>query len=161
MKEVWNGLPVWAKGLIAVAAAGSAFIIGKKIFDAIQRSAELKHEKKELDDNSDAIKDLKNDGEVQSYPDSQYRTWANSLKVAFDGCGTSNGVWRNVLNALKNDLDVHKLVDAFGVQKIDRCGWGTGDDDYTLGQALADDLGENEVKEVNSILSKKNIKFRF
>lgn len=163
MKQVWMSLHPIARGIIAVAAVGTTMYVGYKAykyFSAADDRGDLKAE------NKDAAKDLKTlmqSGVKATYMDSQYTTWANQLKEAFDGCGTSNGTWRSIYGQMKNDVDVLKLQDAYGTRTFDECNWegNFGDFEGTLSQAIVHELSTNEQSELNKLLETAKISIRY
>lgn len=163
MKQVWMSLPVWARGVVVVAAVGTTVFVGYKAYKYFS-TADVRGDLKA--ENKDAAKDLKSlqqQGMKASYMDSQYTTWANQLKEAYDGCGTSNGTWRTVFGQMKNDVDVLKLQDAYGTRKFDGCNWegDFGDFEGTLSQAIVHELSSSEQSELNKILETAKITIRY
>lgn len=98
------------------------------------------------------ITKLQNTGQKQTYLDSQYSSYADALYTAMDGIGTNFDSIMRVFGAMKNDLDVAKLIAAFGIKE-----------DYNLSEWLADDLSEflGEPEKLNKLLASKGITYRF
>jgi hypothetical protein len=82
---------------------------------------------------------------------------AGKLFTAFNGCGTDNTVWRNVLSQLKNQSDWDALNKAYGVRKT-TC-WADMWNNYEGGLqgAFKNELTDSELAEANAILASKNI----
>jgi len=169
MKNLTTGLPSWAKGAIVVAAIGGAYLLYRKIDDLRGGSGgffEPDVPKTPLPStlNNEISQFAKN--YTQTYPDSNYVLLANKLFTAMYGYGTDEEAIYSVFRLMKNDLDVAKLIKAFGVRKSESS-WampfnfaGEGD----LAEWLAAELDDDEMKIVNGILmAAKNptIKFRF
>jgi hypothetical protein len=57
---------------------------------------------------------------------------------------------------MQNDLDVSKLIQAFGMRRIE---FSTRTD--SLAAFLRSELDSSELQKVNNILASKNIKYRF
>ncbi len=164
-KGLWAGMSPMGRTIVGVMGVafviGTTIFVGMKVYNSFIAHKDTKEGRDEIKETDKTVKQLQDKGIKLSYPEAQYKTWANSLKVAADGCGTSNQVWKNIFAALKTELDVYQLISAFGIQKIDDCGWGSGDSNYTLGQMLADELGDDELVEVNAMLTSKKINFQF
>ena len=159
MKQFWNQLPVWGKAIFLAVLAFGLYRAGRWVI----RQWNTKGQKQELNDNTTNIQNLQQQGLVASYSGGQYSTWTNQLKEAFSGCGTSNGVWRNVFSKMKNDLDVALLIDAYGVRTYDQCNWEGDFGDFTgsLSEALVNELSSSELQEVNKLLESNKVNFRF
>lgn len=67
---------------------------------------------------SDADK-LINKGVSPTYMDSQYIIFANALYSAMNGWGTDEVAVGKIMYRMKNDLDVNKLINAFGTKEGD------------------------------------------
>ncbi len=152
--STFEGLPGWAKGAIAVGSLGLVTLIGFSIRNGIKKRLALAKD-------SD-IKDLKKQGQVPSLSKSQMATLADELKVAFDGYGTDGVAVARVFDKMKTDLDVLALIDVYGIRKISSGRFNPEPDfDGGLAGAMLNELDSVQVSVVNSILAKKNIKFRF
>lgn len=129
----------------------------------IVKTFNTKGQRQELQDITTQISALQNQGVRPSYPSAQYSTWANQLRGAFAGCGTSNEVWRNVFSKMKNDLDVALLIDTYGVRTFDECNWEADFGDFTgsLSEALVNELSPDELAEVNKLLESNKVNYRF
>lgn len=167
LAQAYKGLPPKYRGIIAVgvsavAIAGISFA-GWKIYKYLKESKGRKQTELENKTGGKDLRDLQALGQKASYPDSQYATWANQLKEAFNGCGTSNGVWKTVFGSLKNEVDVLKLNQTYGTRTFDECNWefNFGDFTGTLSQALVHELSDSEMNEVNTMLEKAGIKYRY
>jgi len=141
-------------------------IVGFGIYRAsrwIYRQWTTRGQKQELSDNSTNINNLQQQGLKPSYSASQYSTWANQLQEAFDGCGTSNGVWENIFPKIKNDLDVALLIDSYGVRTFDECNLELdfGDFKGSLSEALIHELSASEIEEINKSLQSNQVNYRF
>lgn len=102
------------------------------------------------------INKLKGKGMVASYPDAVYTNIADSIEQACLGFGTDEQLIYQNFGLMKNDLDVAKLIVAYGTRRIEfslQMG--------TLSQLLSSELDSSEISEINSILAKKGITYRF
>jgi hypothetical protein len=133
---------IFAKPLTWVIVAGIAIYFGSKLFKKLKTNKDLQAANKDI---NELEKNQK-----QNYSDGQYSIWAQQLFVAMSGLGTDENAIYRVFGYMVNDLDVAKLIRAFGVK-----------DDESLGEWLAGDLDSSEIEKVNKILATKNIKYRF
>lgn len=159
MIKWFKALPVIWKIVIGIIA----IIVAYKTFKWLQRKSRTTGQQLELTDITTTINNLQAQGLQPSFPTAQYATWANELKEAFNGCGTSNHVWENVFAKIKNDLDVALLIEAYGVREFDECNLelNFGDFKGTLGEALVHELSSSEMEEINALLTTKGIKYSF
>lgn len=156
-------LPPLAKTIITIfiiLLAIILFIWGRKLIKQWNRE---KGYREEIKDVTTSINNLISQGIKQSYTSGQYATWANQFQEAFDGCGTSNDVWRDVFSKMKNELDVLLLIDAYGTRTFDECDWefNFGDFTGTLGMSLVHELSSSEKAELNKLLTDKGINYTF
>lgn len=150
MNNIIKESPSWAKGILVVFSLGAIGFIGWKIYKKIQENKDTK------DTRSDE-KDLAREGQVPSYPQSAYSSFANRIEQAgFAIGGTNEDAIYSVFNQMKNDLDIILLIKAFGKRRIE-FSFQKGD----LSAFLESELNDSEIKKVNSILESKKIKFRF
>ena len=175
----FRGLPGWAQGVIAVGTGVIGYFAVRGVINRIKSQAQVAKEKESLDQVKKDLKNLTNSGVRKSYPDSQYKQWADSLEKQFAGCDTSSlfsvdvpliGGYSgsgtklyNILNQMKNDADMLALVDAYGLRTYDQCGIWSGDfGPATLSQAVADELENDEIDGINAMLaSPPKINYRF
>jgi len=106
-----------------------------------------------IDLNKDIKEEIEN-GNPPSYLDMKYKEFANRIYSAMKGAGTDKKTIRDVFEQMQNITDVLKLVQAFGVR-----------DGETLKQWLDGEVhwwkpGDIK-KDINSILTKKGIFYKF
>lgn len=159
MKEVWNGLPTYAKGVIAIALVAAAGFAGWKIYKFVVGLKDSGGSRAENKDAASELRALKAKGMKPSFSASQYTQWANQLKEAFDGCGTAWETIKPIFEKLRNDVDWLTLRQEYGTRKFDECGWGTGDYEGTLTEALAHELDGGETEELNELMKKAKITY--
>lgn len=125
----------------------------------------------------DALNQLATQGIKPSYSQVQYSNWADSLEQAFSGCGAGwLSVGKGIFNNMKNEADVHALIQNYKIREIEECGWGSfeGDLGATIGYKFSgwrfcdcvplwncDCENCGCVNEINKILESKGIVFRF
>jgi hypothetical protein len=103
------------------------------------------------------VKTLTSKGVKPTYPDSSYTQWASSIVSAgFNTLGTNEQAIYAIFRKMMNDLDVAKLIVAFGNQRVE-FSFQTA----PLGAWLASELDSDELATVNKILSDKKIKYQF
>jgi predicted negative regulator of RcsB-dependent stress response len=178
VKYFWADLPKWAKGVALIAVIAIPSYIGYKIYKNKQDEKERLKALEDLNKVDDQIRNLKNQGQVPSHSDAQYNQFADDLFQAMKGCGTEVNKIYKVFDKMYNDIDVYKLILAYGVDKELTC-WASSNVKGGLAQALSSELGFGiltnrftssfgyvcfhtyELDVVNCILSKKGIKFQF
>lgn len=155
--------PQWAKGVIAVAAIGGAYLVYRSIKKASDKAKGVKPSaSSELPANISS--DIKEQAKATplSYRLSVYDTYAQDLFGAMYRCLTDEDTIYRIMGYMKNDADVLQLIKAFGVRPA-----GCGQvfiGNATLNEYFSDELTSTEIGIVNKILaSKKNpsIKYRF
>lgn len=97
-------------------------------------------------------------GQTLTYPKSNYFTFADSLQEAMQYTGTYFSEIYSIFAKMKNDLDILELNKAFG--KRDIYFWGFTYN-YTLPEALRDELSDDEITKLNKLLYSKKIKYRY
>jgi hypothetical protein len=165
MKEIFTGLPAWAKGVIAVAAVGGVALIGYKVYKTLQRTTEEIKDKELLNSVDKEIKDLEKRMNP-SFRQSEYLGYASTIHDSIKVClGDSYGTAEDTLKKMKNDLDVALLIKAFG-KRQDYC-WGVPLGEYTLFDYIQKELGSEwggitgyRVKNINADWKKKGITYQ-
>jgi hypothetical protein len=107
----YKDLPPWAKGVVVVGSLGIAYIIGSKIYAA------LKPKPQDVVNVQNDI--VKLETKMQpSYGDASYDQYANTIYNAQrTSAGNDSGSILDVAKLMKNDLDVAKLVKAYGTRQ--------------------------------------------
>jgi hypothetical protein len=108
----YTELPPWAKGVVVVGGLGIAYLIGSKIYVALKPKPQ-------------DIKNVENDitrlgAKMQpSYGDATYDQYANTIYNAQrTSASNDSGAIVDVALLMKNDLDVAKLVKAYGTRQV-------------------------------------------
>jgi len=103
------------------------------------------------------VKTLSSKGVKATYPDSSYTQFASAIVSAgFNTLGTNEQAIYAIFKKMMNDLDVAKLIVAFGNQRVE-----FSFQTMPLGAWLSTELDNNEMAIVNKILSDKKIKYQF
>jgi len=158
--KYYESLPPWGKAVVVIGIGAGVYVAYKRFTDTAAKRKLSEEAKKTLKDVSGGIKDLENKGVKQSYPDAQYKIWADSAFSCYAGWGTCSG--DTIFVNLKNDADVLKLIQAFGVRTIPSGKWNPLPD-FTgnLPQVMRDELSASDIASINSLLSKKGITYKF
>lgn len=99
-------------------------------------------------------------GYKESFPDIAYMNFADRLYQAMRYSGTDEKTIYNVFDQMKNDLDVLKLTQAYGVRQLYVFGLPDGNP-KNLAESLASELSAREISSLNAILRKNQIKISF
>jgi hypothetical protein len=103
------------------------------------------------------VKNLTLKGVKATYPDSSYTQWASSIVSAgFNTLGTNEQAIYDIFKKMMNDLDVAKLIVAFGNQRVE-----FSFQTMPLGAWLSTELDSSEMAVINKILRDKKIKYQF
>jgi hypothetical protein len=97
-----------------------------------------------------------------TYPDSQFYAWANRLENAMFDIGTDEDAIVSIISSLRNNADFLKLKQAFGTREYTG-GFLPGfvSPDLTLDGWIQQELDGSDINELNTILSRKGITYRF
>jgi hypothetical protein len=170
--KYYNDLPPWAKGVVAV---GGITVVGYAIYSFIRKqklARDVKSANKISQEANQEIKVLQSYGIRPSYTSTQYESFALKLAESMNGCGTNENSIYSVFEAMKNKADVLTLISTFGVKFYSPCAGSQPIsyakyllDDKSFGGNLSTwlqyDLTSGEIKQINNILSSKNIDFKF
>jgi hypothetical protein len=111
--EIYKGLPSWGKGLVVVGGAGAVIVLGVTIYKKIfpeKPSQEL------LNVEDDLIRLSKIHS--PTYADSAYDGYANTVyNSQRTSLGNDSGRIMDTLVLMQNDLDVAKLIKAYGTRQ--------------------------------------------
>jgi len=138
---------------VAIIAAGTIGAIGSVV--VVKRIASSVRARKVAKTFGTDLEAFESIGMTPTYMDSQYLMFADTLETAMDSTwydwGTDELTVFGVMLKMKNDLDVNKLILAFGTR-----------DAANLMQWISGDFGQTEKDfYVNSALKKNNIQYRF
>lgn len=164
--QYYTELPDWAKGAVVIGVGVVIFFVGKKAFRLVFPS-ESERRNKELEKSvNDEIEQLIRMGMKPSFQDSQYALFANTIHNGMRYCaGDDYGTVEMTMKKMQNDLDVAKLIRAFGRRKDYCFGLPTGEFDlFTYVQKeLGNDWGgitNYRIKNINEDWLRKRIKYQ-
>lgn len=112
---------------------------------------------------------LSKQGIFPSYAQADYTIMANGLQQALDGCGAGfDEKLKPTFQKMKNDADIYRLIEAYDVRKVDKCGLLTGDFTGDLAATLTykfsgleDYMIDGSVTKINDILKSNGLTFSF
>jgi hypothetical protein len=109
--KYYKDLPSWAKGIVVVGTLGIAYIIGNKIYVA------LKPKPQDVINIENDISNLTNKM-TSTYPDASYDNYAETIYQAQrTSVGNDSGSIEDTAKLMNNDLDVAKLIKAYGTRQ--------------------------------------------
>lgn len=147
--ETFNGLPGWAKGIIAVAVVTGIIYGGHLILKEIKKSKDQKGSKEEDEANKDELKTLNADPKKkQTLSPAMALSVANALHAAMDGTGTDGSAITKNLLQLKNQADWLAVSAAYKIRTIKSI---VGDFTGTLLSSLTSELGVTDTHYVTVI----------
>lgn len=139
---------IFAKPLTwAVIVAAGVYAVSR-IFKKSETFEEKKDERK-----------MESEGLKPSYPESSYKGFADAIYAARSAnklFGTDEDAIYAVFKKMRNDLDVAKLITAFGKRRL-----SFSLNSAALGGFLADELNESELNTINNDLRSRNIRYQF
>ena len=165
--QYYKDLPPWAKGVVVVGGAVVVYLVGSRVYRAVFPT-EAQRKNRELEKNIDSeISKMQGNGKKASFSDSNYNTFANTIYNSMRfAVGDDYGTVESTLKRMKNDLDVAKLIKAFGLKQDFFFGLPAGDkmDLFTyIQKELGNEYGgltNYRVKRINEDWSKKGITYQ-
>lgn len=158
-KQSFQGLPQWAKGIIAIAVVGGVAYLGYKLYDSFSTGALA--QRKEGKEEESELKALIKSGNPPKLSKAEVLAKANQLQAAFNGIGTDFNAIIRVFIQVKNYADLLALISVYGVRKINSGIYLVPDFEGTLPQAITKECSPEEVAVINKELGKKGITYRF
>ena len=165
--QYYKDLPPWAKGVVVVGGVLVVYLVGSRVYRAVFPT-EAQRKNRELEKNIDSeISKLQGNGKKASFSDSNYNTFANTIYNSMRyAVGDDYGTVELTLKRMQNDLDVAKLIKAFGVKQDYFFGLPAGDkmDLFTyIQKELGNEYGgftNYRVKNINEDWKKKGISYQ-
>lgn len=168
--EYYKGLPTWAKGVVVVGGLAVIYITAAQI---IKKIRENKEQKKQMEEISAATNDLRNlakNGIRPTLTKTELESISSAIIDAVAGCGTNMSKIFTQMGRLKNDADVLLLITVFGLRKKMRCVfsddpredfWSNMTPPMSLTAILQSDCSASDIADINKVLSKAGIKYKF
>ena len=157
-----NELPTWSKGVIAVALLGAGGFAVYKLYTFLLKKKEQENISKEVETTKTEIQKIEATGKKATLTDLQIQQYANKLQTAFEGYGTSAKSVYLLLSNFKNDIDILNLKRVYGIRKISSGRLNFAPDfEGTLDQTMQDELSVKELSDINLMLGRKGIKYKF
>jgi hypothetical protein len=92
----------------------------------------------------------------------KFKEIADKIFAAFEGYGTKTKEINNQFALLKNNDDVMSLIAAYGIREVSSGSYNPLPDFIgNLPEALANELSQSEISDLNSVLVKSGITIRF
>ena len=165
--KFYKELPPWAKGVVVVGGGLVLFMVGKRVYKSVFPSESDKRNRQLFNDVGKEIIKYQNSGQSASFPDSQFETFANTIYNSMRfAAGDDYATVELTLKKMKNNLDVAKLLKAFGKRQDYFFGIPTGDpmDLFTYVQKeLGNDfagLTNYRVRNINADWKRKGITYQ-
>ena len=164
LEKTWEGLPMWAKGGIAVATVGVTGMIGFTIYNKVKRYMSAGSERHALSAVDKRIAEAKKAGvPPPTLTPVQISAFVEQLKVGFGGLMGDAQTIYNVFDKMKNEADVLLLMKAYGTQTIF---YPIGSFSGTLSATMSHDMDASSMfrkslADINENLSKKGITITF
>ena len=165
--QYYKDLPPWAKGVVVVGGALVVYLVGSRVYRAVFPT-EAQRKNRELEKNIDSeISKLQGNGKKASFSDSNYNTFANTIYNSMRyAVGDDYATVVSTLKRMQNDLDVAKLIKAFGLKQDYFFGIPAGDkmDLFTyIQKELGNEYGgftNYRVTQINEDWKKKGISYQ-
>lgn len=154
--QTYSQLPTWAKGVIATIGVGTIVVSGFLIYRGVKKI--VSKSGSSPSQAGDELNDLKKQGVLPSYPDSQFAVWSEKLAYALSWNTDEKAVY-SIMGFMKNQADVLKLVQVFGSREVE--GFPFIFQKATLSEAIIQSMNSTEISKVNDILKSKKINFIF
>lgn len=165
-----SDLPAWAKGVLGVGVLAIVGFATYRAYQAYKTKQDLKDALQASVQAGNDLKALVAQGINPSYDASEYETFSTTLAQSMDGCFTKQSQINDVFGKMKNQADVLRLIQQFGVRYASPCVVSSPIDylisnfwnDKAYGGNLNDWIGRyNQASNVNAILSKNNVNYQF
>lgn len=165
--QYYKDLPSWAKGVVVVGGGLILFLVGKRVYKAVFPNEAERKNRQLFNDVGKEINNYQNAGLKASFVDSQYETFANTIYNSMRfASGDDYATVELTMKRMKNNLDVAKLIKAFGKRQDYFFGIPTGDP-MDLFTYIQKELGNEylgltnyRVRNINSDWSKKGITYQ-
>ena len=148
--QTTQGLPSWAKGVIAVAVVGGIGFVAYKVYKKFKDIAAQKDAKVVVNENETEYKKLEQSGQKLSFTPNVYSQLVNDIVVklsGFESFNTELQVIGAIIKVVKKPIDWNYLVAKFGNKDIPDGAWGKTN--YDLVTLLKDQLDTSGLYTIN------------
>lgn len=160
-REVYTNLDPRIRFGVQVVGFGLAVYI---IYRLVKAQKQMVNDKPNTNANQSTANELeqlnKNPYTRQKISDSQAQHYANKIWTCMEGKGTYEDELVGVFYHLTNDADFLAVEKAYGTRTIHSKTYFVDDFRGNMVSAIADELGVDYIKKINSILAKKGIRRR-
>lgn len=171
-EKYYQDQPRVTKGIINVIVVGGLAYLGWRLYRDAKRRQEIAAAMAAAQLAAAELARLAKEGVRPSFYDSQYELWANQVAEAMNGCGTDEAMILNVMSFMRNDADVLKLIEQFGVryyrpcaasQPISYATWLLDSQSFGggIGEWFAYDLSTSDIQDINETLKDNGVSYRF
>jgi hypothetical protein len=162
-------LPPWGQAVVVIGVGVAGWVVYSRVRGSITRARQLRESRQTLQSVSKDLAALAKAGVRPSYPEAQYKIWADALFACYAGWGTCGdvsalltGTDADIFVSMKNDADVLKLITAFGIRKIPSGRFNPMPDfEGSLPAVIRDENSTNYINGINRRFEKVGIKYRF
>lgn len=165
--EYYKDLPAWGKAVTVIGVGLVTFYVGRRLYFGLFPTEEQRKNKELVNNINTEIAKAQKSGLKQSYTDANYNTFANTIYNGMRyAVGDDYGTVEKTMKSMNNDLDVAKLIAAFGARQNYMFGIPSGSkmDLFTFIQSeLGNEylgLTNYRVKNINEDWKKKGITYR-
>lgn len=159
--QIWDRLPLWAKGLVIGIGGFVVYKIAKNVLDKSRLNEQARDSAQELDGwNKDFLQIMK--VQKPTLSPTQMKSIANVIENSLDGYGTRDEEILRQAKRINNDADLAGVAVAFGVRTIEAgrgIGWLAGHERGTLSQVIRE-ADDSTLAEINKHFESKGIKYR-
>lgn len=159
--DYWQGLPTWAKGVLAVGGLAIGYFAVRGVLSRIKREADAKNGIQATQDAKNDLADLARNGVKPTISKSQADSFAEQIVSQYKNADLllqSFGVTERIFKQLKNNADFLLLRVSFGVRTYPDALWGNVKN-VTLEGAIQDELTNFRISDLNAILAKNGITY--
>lgn len=171
-EKYYEDQPKVTKGIINVIVVGGVAFTAWQLWKAAKRKKELQAALETAQLAKGELVELAKRGVYPSYYTSQYELWANQLQEAMAGCGTDEDLILEVMGKMRNDADVLRLIEVFGVRYYRPCAGSQPisylmylADSQTFGGGIGEwfgyDLSAGDIADINAVLAANGVSYRF
>lgn len=159
--KYYSVLPKWGKGTVVVLVVGASLGALYGSYILIRDYIKKKKEEKLLKSVNNALAVLASHGITPTLTDAQYKIYADKIDECMQGYGTCNA-WMQPFEAMTNDADILKLIEAFGVRTISSGKYNPEPDLLgDLPKVLVSELTAGHLQDLNTLLKSKNLSYQF